>query len=472
MTAFAPNRRPLLRRLAAVWGTLAAAACASDEGPLALPPLPVLEAVSVNPGVANVLSATVTVVARDADSAVVRFGTAGHARDSMAPAITFRENTAEVPLLGLLSATPYTLQVTVYGNGGSASGEVLHFTTGTLPPNLPSYSGSGTAPAPGYVVFAAAGYGVAIDNTGRVVWYVPLPDVATLNFQPQPTNRYYTRATTPTTPLPWLEIDPLGNVTRELGCARGLIARFHDLIALADGSYWLMCDETRTMDLSAFGGRPDARVTGTVVQHVGPDRQLLFEWSPFDHFSIDDLDPAERAGPNVNWTHGNAIDRDLAGNLLVSFRSLSEITSIDVRTGAVRWRMGGRANQFTFAEPMPPFRHQHGLRVAPGGALVLLDNLGESAGSRAERYYLDQGSVPQVQLLTSLEATPATVAQLGGTIQILPDDRLLVAFGNGNRVQEFDATGAVVWEIQGNSGYVFRATRTQSLYEPGAGLQR
>jgi hypothetical protein len=35
----------------------------------------------------------------------------------------------------------------------------------------------------------------------------------------------------------WLELDPLGNLTRTFGCAGGLSTRFHDLIALPDGSY-------------------------------------------------------------------------------------------------------------------------------------------------------------------------------------------------------------------------------------------
>jgi hypothetical protein len=249
------------------------------------------------------------------------------------------------------------------------------------------------------------------------------------------------------------------------------VPRFHDLIALTDGSYWMMCDETRTMDLSAYGGRADAVVTGTVVQHIGADQQLLFEWTAFDHFSIEDLEPAERGGATVNWTHGNAIDLDPDGNLLISFRSLSEITSVDTRTGAVRWRMGGRANQFGFADPAPPFRNQHGLRALGRGTLLLLDNLGEPGGSRAERYTVDEVA-HTARLDGAAWPSPATVAQLGGTTQVLPAGRTLVAFGNGGRVEEFDASGAIVWEIQGSAGYVFRATRIRSLYQPGAGSPR
>ena len=434
-------------------------------------PAPTIVSATLERNSANVLSATAKVRLEDADSAVVRFGTVDEAAlDSASAAATVEGDSSVVPVFGLLPGTAYRFQAQAYGAGGVSRSDTLRLTTDELPADLPQYTAGGSDPSPGYVVFSAAGYGVAIDNTGRIVWYTRLADPATLNFEPQPTGRYYTRPTTPTSPLPWLEIDPLGNVTRSLCCARGLVPRFHDLIAELDGSYWIMCDETRVMDLSASGGVTDAQVTGTVVQHIAETGTVLFEWSPFDHFSIEDLDPADRAGTSVNWTHGNAIDLDQDGNLLISFRSLSEVTLIDTETGDVLWRLGGRANQFELGV-VPPFRSQHGARATGPGRLVLLDNLGEADGSRAEQYLIDANS-KTAQLDRAYVPTSTTVAQLGGTTHSLPGGRTLVAFGNGGRVQEFDANGTVVWEIHGNPGYVFRATRIQSLYHPGWGLPR
>ena len=322
------------------------------------------------------------------------------------------------------------------------------------------------------MLFSAGKYGLVIDNTGRVVWYLHF-DGPSLNFQAQPNGRYVARPGTadPTDVEPLLEYDPLGRLTRRLGCARDLAPRFHDVLVEPDGGYWLMCDETRTMDLGTVGGMPEAEVTGTVVQHLDPAGSLLFEWSAFEHFDITDLDQASRTGPAVNWTHGNAIDLDAEGNLLVSFRSLSEITKVDTRTGTVLWRMGGRRNQFSFDASTPPFSRQHGVRVAAGGELVLLDNFGEADASRAERYFID--GVSRSGRLSAVYAPAATTrATLGGSTQLLPNGRTLVAFGDGAAVVEYDATGGVVWQIEGNPGYVFRAQRIQSLYHPEIGLAR
>jgi hypothetical protein len=104
-------------------------------------------------------------------------------------------------------------------------------------------------------------YGVVIDNTGRVVWYHRFPNGPGLSFMAEPNGRYVARPSTPDPAdlEPWVEIDPLGNTTRTLGCAFGLQPRPHDLISDRDGGYWLLCDEVRTMDLTAVGGVAEAR---------------------------------------------------------------------------------------------------------------------------------------------------------------------------------------------------------------------
>ena len=434
---------------------------------------PVLAEVAAAGGTGNVLSAVVSGRVLHADSVALRYGTRGGPLDGRTPSVVPMDDRLELPLLGLLPNTAYELQVTAWGRAGTVAGERLSLTTGTLPDDLPSFRAGGSAPSPGYLAFAAGVYGLVIDDTGRVVWYVRFADGPSLNFQAQPNGRYVARPTTadPSDVEPLVEFDVLGAPVRRLGCARGLRPRFHDVLVGRDGSWWLMCDETRVMDLSAFGGVPAAEVTGTVVQHLDGSGALVFEWSAFDHFDITDLSEEERTGAAVNWTHGNALELDADGDLLVSFRSLSEVTKVDGRTGAVLWRMGGRRNQFHFGGAGPPFLRQHGVRVTAEGDLLLLDNSGEAAGSRAERYVLDEAG--RTARLAGVYAPAVAVrATLGGTTQHLAEGRTLVAFGDGGAVQEYDRHGSVVWQIEGDPGYVFRAQRIRSLYHPGVGDAR
>ena len=455
-------------RRATIVGVMTLAGCLDAPVGLVRPPAPVIDAAAAVTSAQNVLSAIVTVRVRHADSVAVRL-----ADESVTPAVALIDDTATIPVLGLRPEQRYVLHAVAYGPGEAVIGEPLEITTGPLPADLPRYTASGSDPSPGYVVFAAGLYGVVIDNTGRVVWYHKLSGPS-LNFMAQPTGRYVAR---PSTPYPndvehWVELDPLGAVKRTLSCARGLASRPHDLIAEADGSYWIMCDEMHVMDLRAHGGAAEARVTGTVIQHVGADGALLFDWNPFDHFAITDVDQAERTGTNVNWMHGNAIDFDTDGNLLVSFRNLEEITKIDVPTGAVIWRMGGRRNEFTFVgTSTPAFTHQHGVRSYAPSEFVILDNLGRPGESRAERYIVDE-TAHTARLARSYGSLPGVVTQIGGSVQPLPNGRTLVSFGTEGRVEEYDADGRVMWRIDGHPGYVFRAQRIRSLYAPGEGTAR
>ena len=459
---------------------LIAIACGrTDDGFSPAPPpppppsSPAIHAASVAANAGNVLSALVSVRLQRADSVVMRYGVSP-ALDSLTPAVVVRGDSAIVPVLGLFPKTPYFLRVVAYGGGQVTSGELLSFTTDSLPSDLPRYVASGVDPTPGYVVFAAGQYGLVIDNTGRVVWYLRFAGGPGLNFKAEPTGHYYARpsASGPNVRSRWVEIDPLGHVVRNIGCAGDLEPRFHDLIAIPDDGYWLLCDDARTVNLSGMGGKADAKVTATDVQHVSASGDLLFTWSPFEHFDIADLDPASRSGSSVNWTHGNSLDLDGNGNVVVSFRNLNEITKIDTRTGSVLWRLGGTRNQFTFQDSTTlTFSYQHGVRWTSQGQLLFLDNLGDSTSSRVLRY--DFNALPHAaRLAGAYRPVPEAVSQQGGSTQELPSGRTLVSFGPAGRVEEYDATGRVVWRIEGNPGYVFRAQRIRSLYAPGVGLPR
>lgn len=436
--------------------------------------VPSIESTTATPGPHNVLSAHISVRVRRADSVAVRFHLEGSVGfDSITAAVEPISDSASVPVLGLLPERRYVMRTIAYGENAIAVGEPLEVETGPLPSDVPTYVAAGADPSPGYVVLAAGMYGLVIDNTGRVVWYRRFPTGLWLNFMAQPNGRYVARNVTPSTTdiESWIELDPLGNVTRTFGCGLGLQPRFHDLISEPDGGYWILCDETRTMDLTADGGVASARVTGTAVQHMSGTGEMLFHWSPFEHFLITDVDAAERGGANVNWTHGNSLDLDADGNLLVSFRNLNEVTKIDSRTGAVLWRLGGRRNQFAFVEGAKSFGGQHSIRAYAPGRVMLLDNVGDSLESRAERWAIDDAN-GTARVLQSYGSVPRVRTLIGGSVQSLPRDRTLVSFGTEGRVEEYDAAGNLVWRIESAPGYVFRAQRIRSLYRPGVETPR
>ncbi|MFL5617727.1 MAG: arylsulfotransferase family protein [Gemmatimonadaceae bacterium] len=449
--------------------------CAA-EGPLEPACVaPIVTRAAATTNTTNVLRAFVTADVHGADSVVVRYGI-GAVRDSATPSLSPTGDSVAATVLGLEPSRTYGAQLVSFNACGATTSEVLTFTTAVLPADLPAYTAERIDPSPGYVVFGAGSYGLVIDNAGRVVWYHRFPDGPGLDFQAQPNGRYTARPPAPAGVVgAWMEIAPSGELTRTLRCARDLQPRPHDMIAQPDGSYWLLCDEVRTVDLSAQGASSTARVLGASVQHRSASGDLLFDWSAFDHQAVElnVLDAADRNAATVNWTHANGLDLDADGNLVVSFRNLSEVVKIDTRTGAVVWRLGGAHDQFTYenvVEPSP-FVHQHGVRALAGGQLLLLDNLGQPFGSRAERYVLDEAR-HSARLSTAYTSAAGLLAQIGGSTQALGGGHTLVSYGSGAGVEEYDAAGKVVWRLTGSPGYVFRAQRIRSLYRPGDGDPR
>jgi hypothetical protein len=447
-----------------------AGACASETAGPAPEPAVRIDSVAVAANPHMVVSALVRVHATG-DSARVRYRMAGATADSLTAVRAGPLGHDTIPVPGLLPETTYEFRVVAHGGAGAAAdsavSDAVTFTTGALPADLPAFTAGPAGAGPGLFVFSSGVFGLVIDRAGRVVWYRRFPGNGPgLNFMAQPTGTFVGRLITPdsTDEDPMVEIDPAGNEVRALRCVNRPV-RFHDVLLQPDGSYWLLCDDTRILDLTPVGGMAAAAVTATTLQHVSPAGALLFEWNAFDHFLITDLDSVSYAGAAVNFTHGNSFDVDTDGHLLLSFRSLNEITKVDATTGAVLWRMGGRRNQFTFAgAPDPGFSRQHNVRVVGPGRFIILDNVGGSE-SRYERYAWD-ASTRTATLEQSYGSTPGVQTLIGGSVQQSGPDRYVVSFGTEGRVEEFDATGATLWSIVGNPGYVFRAQRILSLAHP------
>jgi hypothetical protein len=237
----------------------------------------------------------------------------------------------------------------------------------------------------------------------------------------------------------------------------------HDLILLPNGHALLMIYDTRTMDLSAYGGQSNAQVIGTIYQELDEAKNVVFEWRGLDHFTITDTYQSLTTAL-VDFDHGNAIELDSDGNFLISSRHLSEITKINRQTGAIIWRLNGKNNQFTFANDTPHatlgiyFSYQHDIRRLPNGNITLFDNANQftPTGQRYARgveYALDEANKTATRVASYAEAvTPAINSGFMGNMQRLPNDNRVVGWGGSagtaRDFTEFTPAGAVA--LQGD----------------------
>lgn len=428
-------------------------------------PTPVYVSGSVTGVAANVISAEVTVVATDSDSLVVRAWRDGETPE-VTPPVAFGDLTqASTAVLGLYPDSEYSLEIVLTADTVEVAVDTLAFSTGTLPEWLPSPVPVGQSASPAYITLSAPGGPVIIDHTGRVVWYMTAPDPVLSNFQAHPEGSY-TLLARGTEVQEYRLLDELGNETDRLACVGRDETRFHETRVMANGSYWVMCHFRETADLTDLGGLSEVALDWTVVQHVSPAGELLWEWNSADHFDVSDVGEEAIVGASaINVTHGNAIAFDTDGNLLVSWRELDEVTKIEAETGDIIWRFGGGLrNQFTFVnDPKASFERQHGVRVVEPGVIQLLDNA-DAAPSRLVRYRIDEQAMTAELLFEFIDA-PDTYTPVGGGTDVLPGGGALVSFGRAGRVIETSATGERLWELTGiDQLYVFRAQWIPSLY--------
>lgn len=437
-------------------------------------PEPVVTNFSLEPNPHNVLSIIATVEATNAERIMIEY-----AEDSthylQTPPFDVRDGIARAVVLGLRPNARYHVRAVAVGtSGGRSYSTAQQFTTAPLPDDLPTFSLRHSAnPAPGYVMMGitysaspSRPYAVIVDNSGRIVWYRRF-DGPVADFQRQPDGTYTVFSSLQEAPSHFYQVYPDGRLGREFQVPPPRTTGPHELRLVGDDAY-LFGIELRVMNLTQLGGSDMATVRGITVERHRHN-QVQFVWSSFDHLSVDEAMPGISFSDSaINPWHGNAIDIDTDGTLLVSFRNASVVVKINSTTGAILWRLGGKKSNFTFVnDPFNGFSFQHGIRRLPNGNIILFDNgnLHTPPTSRAVEYRLDEVA-GTATMVWEYRGEPSLYSFALGFAQRLSNGHTVICFGIAQRVLEVDIAGNKTWEIElTNPGhYPYRALRIESLY--------
>ena len=337
-----------------------------------------------------------------------------------------------------------------------------------LPPDFPQIHATQPGiPAPGRIFLSsfsqsdpsAPSYLMILENDGTPVFHRRLPPRA-FDFKLQPDGRltYFDP-----TFEGFYALDSTYTVVDSFQCGNGLTTDFHDLLVLPNGHALLMSYDTRIMDLSPFDpkGLPNAEVVGLAIQEIDRAKNVVFEWKSWDHFDVTDATGISLGARRVDYVHGNSLDLDRDGNIILSSRSLNEITKISRTTGDVIWRLGGKRNQFRFREKSE-FSRQHSARVVGEGRILLYDNgnFRTPPASRAVEYEIDESQMTVKQVWEHRHA-PDVFGAFSGSVQRLPNGNTLIGWGSTTpTMTEVDSRGEVVHELTFDPGvFSYRAFR-------------
>ncbi|TDB83355.1 ArsR family transcriptional regulator [Actinomadura sp. KC216] len=248
----------------------------------------------------------------------------------------------------------------------------------------------------------------------------------------------------------------------EVRAGRGIPGDLHEFALTARGTALIIAYPEVAADLRPVGGPRKGRVLDGRVQEIDVKTgEVLLDWSALDHVGIEEtrITPGGSEGAAVfDPIHINSVQDD-GDTLLLSARNTCALYSLDRRTGAVRWRLGGRRSDFTFG-PHAEFAWQHDARRLPDGTVTLFDNHIEEVGDGPSRgVVLEVDEAARHVSLVREVSDGATYGQYMGNMQVLPDGSALVGWGSTPTVTEFAADGTPVLEITGIGDGSYRAYR-------------
>ena len=285
-----------------------------------------------------------------------------------------------------------------------------------------------------------------LDNEGEPVFYKSMRQgLPTLDFKKQP-NGLLTYGE-------WAGIfygmDSSYNIVKTYQAGNGYNTDIHDLQILPNEHALLMIYDTQQIDMSAYGGKTDAAVVGLVIQELDVDGNVVFQWRSWDYldeisFTDSTVDLTQAV---VDYIHGNAVELDFDGNLLISSRNIDEITKIDWQTGDIIWRFGGKKNEFTFVGDPEPFFKQHDIRRVADGYVTIFDNRSgpDSTFARAVEYQLDENNMIATQVW---EHRSNSMSPAMGNAQRLPNGNTMIGWGSVYpSLTEVKNSGEIAFEL-------------------------
>ncbi|MCH7522002.1 MAG: aryl-sulfate sulfotransferase, partial [Candidatus Marinimicrobia bacterium] len=223
---------------------------------------------------------------------------------------------------------------------------------------------------------------------------------------------------------------------------------------------------------------------GDEILEFDEDGAVVWSWSTFDHFSMEDYHPHKLngvgSGGTTDWTHSNAIYFDSTESAIYfSSRNISRITKIDYPSGDVIWMMGEHlaSGDVTFGRNIG-FSNQHSIKKLENGNLMMFDNgiftykdslhiyqdslLQRSRGLEIAVTSTDSGY--QAEVVWQYILPDNMYGRFMGDCDRLPNGNTMMTTGSSGYIVEVTPDSQMVWYLDLGIKQLYRAERIPNLY--------
>ena len=312
-----------------------------------------------------------------------------------------------------------------------------------------------------------------LDHEGNVVWFHAVPaGQEAADFR---TQTYDGQAV-----LTWWQGTGLGGLSSgtdyiyndhyqqiaQVQAGNGYSADGHEFLITPWNTALILSYATATADLTSIGGPADQTVVDGIVQEIDiKTGQVLFQWNSADHVPYSQSEqplPASASTP-WDWFHVNAVHLTTRGNLLIDARNTWTTYDVSLRTGQIRWQLGGKDSSFTLAAAPGQtldsageiFAWQHDPEQVGRNLFTFFDN--DSSGSpllpasRAVTVRLNFRT--KVATLVASDSQPEGLsAPSQGNAQTTRNGDLFVGWGALPYFSEFSPSGGLLFNAEFPAG--------------------
>jgi hypothetical protein len=236
----------------------------------------------------------------------------------------------------------------------------------------------------------------------------------------------------------------------EVKAGHGYQADLHEFTILPNGDALITADVPVKADLSSVGGSRHGTLLDSVIQEIDiPTGQVDWEWHAYGHVPLTDSYAGKPGHSAYDAFHLNSAQLLPNGTLLVSARNTWTIYEVDMRTGRIRWRLGGKHSTFKIGTGAN-FEWQHDAHMQADGTITIFDNGGglykSEKQSRALRVRLSYPA-HRTTLVSAYTNTTRLLSLTQGNVQVLPDGNTFVGWGQEPYFAEFSKTGRQLFSL-------------------------
>jgi EmrB/QacA subfamily drug resistance transporter len=304
-----------------------------------------------------------------------------------------------------------------------------------------------------------------LDDKLQPVWFKPVPedvvagDLALQSYDGKPALSWWQGLVTNTGAIESGEDIVVNQHYQEVAHIKGADGwklTLHEMLINGEDA-WVTANKDIPYNLSKYGGAYNGAMIDSAVQEYNlKTGKLLYDWDALKHIPLSESQ-ATLPTNGFPWDayHVNAIDLINGETFLVSMRDTWAAYLVNIKTGKIKWTLGGRKSSFKFG-PGAEFQWQHDVKMQPGGVVTMFDDhccqltgggtyVKASAPSRALELKLDE-STRTATKIADYGVGYGIESDYMGDLQPLANGNVMVGWGSEPYLDELTSKDEPVLE--------------------------